>query len=328
MNDIARMLDDTTDKLLAAHAETSRNDPSHADLKAALGDAGLVLALAPEDAGGFGCDWTEAAVIAFQWGRYASPLPIVPMLLAVRLAALAGDMTFAENGLAVLRIPDAAPPQAPLVDGRDAILLLVRDDENPRIEIINATVDETVADLLGEPWIILGEDTLTAVHEISSADMITTVAGGCLLYAASIAGALSRVLETIIEYANTRTQFGRPLSKFQALQHLIADASAEAVATEAALNAGLHALDNGTATPQDWLSAKAQAGRAAGAVAASAHQVMGAIGFTDEHPLHHYTKRLWTWRDDWMAQSRCELEIGRNAFTAGGNDLWPLIVDR
>jgi acyl-CoA dehydrogenase len=55
---------------------------------------------------------------------------------------------------------------------------------------------------------------------------------------------------------------------------------------------------------------------------------MGAIGFTDEHVLHRYTKRLWAWRDRWGRQSWCEAEIGRLACAAGGGGLWPLIADR
>ena len=53
-------------------------------------------------------------------------------------------------------------------------------------------------------------------------------------------------------------------------------------------------------------------GEAAGDGAAIAHQVHGAMGFTYEHSLHHFTRRLWAWRE----------EFGNESFWAASSAAW------
>ncbi len=57
-------------------------------------------------------------------------------------------------------------------------------------------------------------------------------------------------------------------------------------------------------------SAKIRVGEAAGEGAAIAHQVLGAIGFTKEHTLHRFTRRLWAWRDDFGNESQWAVKLG------------------
>src|SRR5690606_37212191 len=102
--------------------------------------------------------------------------------------------------------------------------------------------------------------------------------------AAQIAGALSRVLEMCVEYANTRAQFGRPIAKFQAIQHQLAELAEQAAAAQVASLYACRQIDadhirHGAAI------AKTCTGKAATRGAAIAHQVFGAIGVTDEHLL-------------------------------------------
>lgn len=74
--------------------------------------------------------------------------------------------------------------------------------------------------------------------------------------------------------------------------------------------------------------AKARVGEAAGHVAAICHQVHGAMGFTQEHPLHFSTRRLWAWRDEWGAETYWQEQIGRIVCAQGGEGFWPLLADR
>ena len=73
-------------------------------------------------------------------------------------------------------------------------------------------------------------------------------------------------------------------------------------------------------------AAKIRAGEAAGAGAAIAHQVHGAMGFTREYSLHQSTRRLWAWRDDFGAESIWATRLGALAIEGGADTLWPTLT--
>ena len=57
-------------------------------------------------------------------------------------------------------------------------------------------------------------------------------------------------------------------------------------------------------------------------IAAISHQSMGAMGFTHEHILHHYTRRLWVWRRDFGSETFWGDKIGAAYAKAGSEALW------
>jgi acyl-CoA dehydrogenase len=59
-----------------------------------------------------------------------------------------------------------------------------------------------------------------------------------------------------------------------------------------------------------------------------AHQVFAAIGITEDHMLHHFTRRLWSWRDEAGSEARWAAEIGRAALARGGENLWADLTAR
>jgi acyl-CoA dehydrogenase len=136
---------------------------------------------------------------------------------------------------------------------------------------------------------------------------------------------MERCLEYSLSHANERQQFGRSLSKFQAIQHMLAEAAGEFAASAAATDGATQAWGS----PDFALGAafaKARAGEAAGMVASICHQVHGAMGFTHEHPLHFATRRLWSWRDEFGAEPLWQEMIGRQICTGGGEALWDTLV--
>jgi acyl-CoA dehydrogenase len=119
-------------------------------------------------------------------------------------------------------------------------------------------------------------------------------------------------------------QFGRPIGNFQVIQHNIVIMAGHVVAAGAA--ADLAAESFGNPDPLPVAIAKVRCGEAAGAVASSAHQIHGALGFTAEHVLHRYSKRLWAWRDEYGAEPFWSEIIGNAALRAGPEGLWPLLT--
>jgi acyl-CoA dehydrogenase len=50
------------------------------------------------------------------------------------------------------------------------------------------------------------------------------------------------------------------------------------------------------------------------------------MGFTQEHPLHRATRRLWSWRDEFGSDALWQERIGRAVCAGGGAALWPMLV--
>ena len=113
------------------------------------------------------------------------------------------------------------------------------------------------------------------------------VATGQRALAHELVGASRTMLQLAREHAVDRVQFDRPIAGFQAVRHRLAESL---VATEAAEAAAAAAWDEGS--PLAAALAKAIAGRAARTVARHAQQVLAGIGFTTEHPLHLYVRRV------------------------------------
>ncbi len=115
------------------------------------------------------------------------------------------------------------------------------------------------------------------------------------LYAAQLAGAMQAVFSRTLQYANDRTQFGRPIGKFQAIQHQLSVMAEHAFAARMAAQMGCR---SSTFMPIRLCVAvaKARTSEAAVEVAALAHSIHGAIGFTQAFDLQLYTRRLHRWR--------------------------------
>jgi acyl-CoA dehydrogenase len=150
---------------------------------------------------------------------------------------------------------------------------------------------------------------------------------GGLCRAAQMAGAMAAALELSTRYANDRVQFGRPIGKFQAIQQQLALLAEQAAAASVAVeSAAIAVATNRPSAALAVAAAKIRAGEAAGKVAEIAHQVHGAIGFTHEHSLQRLTRRLWSWRDEFGAESHWSRELGKAVMAADAEALWPAIT--
>ena len=110
-----------------------------------------------------------------------------------------------------------------------------------------------------------------------------------------LSGALMAVFQRTLQYANERNQFGRPIGKFQAIQHQLAVMSEHAFAARMAAQLGCSG--EGIAPVRLRVAvAKARTSEAALVVAELGHSIHGAIGFTEEYDLQLLTRRLHAWR--------------------------------
>jgi hypothetical protein len=120
------------------------------------------------------------------------------------------------------------------------------------------------------------------------------------------AGACRAMLDLARAHAVERVQFGRPIARFQAVRHRLAEAL---VAIEA-LDATLQAAGDEPG-PRTAALAKVVAGRTARTVAAQCQQVLAGIGFTTDHAFHLFLKRTMVLDGLFGSADEVALDVGR-----------------
>jgi acyl-CoA dehydrogenase len=154
---------------------------------------------------------------------------------------------------------------------------------------------------------------------------------GAFLRVGQSAGALDAALAMSIEHTNGREQFGKPLSKQQAVQQNLAILACEAAAVNVAGQAAARALDY-AADSKDALfeiaAAKLRTNKAIGIGTAIAHQAHGAIGFTQDYALHPLTSGLMRWRSEFGNDAYWADILGGLASKHGGAGLWAEVTRR
>jgi len=132
------------------------------------------------------------------------------------------------------------------------------------------------------------------------------VALGRRAVAYEIGGACRAMLDLARDHALERVQFDRPIARFQAVRHRLAEALVAVESLEAALAAA-----RDVPTAETAALAKAVAGRSAHTVARHSQQVLGGIGFTTEHAFHRYLKRTIALEGVLGSADEIALDVGR-----------------
>ena len=287
-----------------------------------LAEQGVCGIVVPEVDGGTGLGLLDAAIVAVELGRAATPVSFHSACVAAPLAivlssnadakkrwlapACAGKalLSFAASAPAVsggklsgraLFVPDAANADAfVIVAGEGAkreALLIERKTPGLKIDIL-ATVDDTrrVGELIFEDVAVTPAMRLGGV-DAAGIDRIVDAAR--IMLAADAFGAAERALEEAVRYALTRKQFNRVVASFQGVKHICAQAYAELEPLRAFLWYAAFAWDekNDEAARMAAL-VKAHASEAATAAVTTAVQVFGGMGFTWECDAHIWFKRV------------------------------------
>lgn len=350
MNETQIMLEDTVNRLFGARlgwdqltAIEEQGFPSA--LWAETVEQGINKVLADENAGGMGIGWADAYPVLRACGVHAVPLPVVEAVIAEWLALqaganlpsgvpglLPGTIAAADVSATTLTLKGVRTPW-----GRNADFLVgVAAKGNHAELIVAASAGLAVAaeeNIGRDPRDTLsGQAQVLSRHDLPlAADCIHWL--GALVRSAQIAGAGAAALELALKYGAERSQFGKPLSGFQAIQHYLADLAGVVASVDAICMAACVGLDirgmavEGRNARFEIAAAKCRASEAVEKLTRLSHQVHGAIGFTYEYGLHFLTRRLWAWRAEFGGAGEWGEYLGRIAVEVGGDGIWPVITD-
>lgn len=318
------------------------------DLWQAVAETGVPLAALPEAAGGADAEWSDLYAVLRVAGRHAAPIPLAETMLAGwvgasaglelsdgpmavgpvhatdrlvverdgngwRLSGMAGRVPYASHAVRTMLIADG--PEGEMAVGLD------------RVGEAEVKPGKNIA---GEP-----RDSLAFGNVRLPADAVRPVGSGvsraglyrrgALARAVMMSGALERAMDLAVGYAQERVQFGRPISRFQAVQQNLAVLAGQTAAAVAAANLGIEALGN---KQEAFLIAvaKTRVGEAATLACEIAHQVHGAIGYTREYALQLSTRRLWSWREEFGSDPEWAARVGEAACAGGADALWPMLT--
>lgn len=275
-----------------------------------LGEVGLLGLLVAEDAGGIGGTEIDLVLLLEECGRFAVPGPLAEHVAVAVPALSAAGAAQARQALAGDLIAVAAEQTAPTVRWAVVADLLVRVADDG-LALTQA------ADLrIGEPRVSVdGSVTAAAVDVRGSTQLANTAPEvarkrAALSVAAQLLGLADRMIAVTAEHVKARRQFGAPVGSQQSVKHLLADAL---VALEHArpvvYRAGWVLATDADAPDLAVSFAKVYATRAADIAARAALQCHGAIGYSWEHDLHLWMKRVWALSTAWGTTAEHEERV-------------------
>jgi alkylation response protein AidB-like acyl-CoA dehydrogenase len=257
---------------------------------------GLTL---PQSDGGAGYSLAEESLLFRELGRHLIPGPVLPTVLAARIAASAGADTVAAELVGGIRLAGLAETQAGDNDflvwiAGPVDLLVVVDVAANEIELVEASQMECarVARSLDPAYGIAEGSRRDLGEPVATANAAEVVRHGTVLLAAMLSGIAEAERDIGAAYAKERVQFGRPIGSFQAVKHRAADTAvrAEAAWCQTAV-AALRVAGCAEDAAFHASCAKLVAGDAAIRNGRDTIQNLGGIGFTAEHDAHLYLKR-------------------------------------
>lgn len=307
---------DPLEKLLALHATPAVVRAVEAGEGAATSrqawiESGFADLLMPEASGGAGLSMRMADELLRTCAKHLLPWPLdVTMIVRPALAAMGIDVpegfvaiapqtSVDADGRVLCRgVPDGSAADWILAITPDAAMLVPTRERGAGAMFRGGAVSTDVF------WHARPEG-MQLIHETRDWTRI----GACLM-ATRIAGAMERLLEMTLAHASTRSQFGKPLAAFQAIQQQLAVMAEQVAAARMAASIGMLA-DGIEPDPLRAAIAKARTSEAVVAVTSIAHAVHGAIGIAAEFDLQLFTRRLHAWRLAFGTERRWHGVVGR-----------------
>ena len=336
MSELAVLIEESATRLFEGFAESD----AHITMEAGqfpeklwedfLAD-GWLRTMLSEDNDGAGLGLAGGMLLMRLAGYYNVPLPVVESLTGLYLAAEAGfDLNDELVIPVVLSTTDNSDQKIELRNvpwARYAKAIVVAFEAEGQTQLVQITVGQLDLvkgnNMAGEPRDDVSFDAslLTTAKPLNTISIEQILSWLALGRAAQMAGALRSVLERTVEYANERSQFGRQIGKFQAVQLQLAVQAEMTSASICAVDAAIKHLG----TAEEWeliASAKITTSESAGYASKTAHAVHAAIGFTQEYPLQLSTRRLWSWRDEYGSEAQWSAKLGEHCLQLKTDNLW------
>ena len=315
------VLYDSFERLLgdASTPDTVRQteaDPSSHSVWQQLAESGFTDAMVSETAEGAGLSLAEAFRLFLVCGRQALTVPLAHTM-AVKAILKANGINVPDGPITISTLPvnnsDGALECRAVPFGKTAQWILV-----PHGGAADGSKDALLP-------VSSAECNDTGVHGSLQAhfrwtrpfaDGLVIEAGtpwfelAAVITASQMAGAMDAILSMTVRYAGERTQFGRPIGKFQAVQQQLAVLAELAIASRISAEAGCREQSPYTPNLLSAAVAKARASEAARTVVSIAHAVHAAMGITAEYDLQLYTRRLIEWSNDYGSAGYWNRRVG------------------
>jgi len=257
--------------------------------------SGLLALLTP----GVGGTHVDLAVCSEAHGHAASSLPLADLAISSWLLDRAGMPEAGAEGqqlIGLARAVEQTTSPVPMAADMDGFAVARRTDDGEFVALVRdpKLLAMTTLDL-SRSWARLNFDGSVLEWFALPAGTLQQVRDALAVHRAFDAlGGAARLLEMTVAYAGQREQFGAAIGSFQAVKHHCADMAVGVEAGRAALWAAALSLDSAADDVRSRAAsaAIAYAKSAASQVAGTALQVHGGIGFTWEHDLHLFLRRI------------------------------------
>jgi acyl-CoA dehydrogenase len=275
-------------------------------------DSGFLDALVPESKGGSGLALSDVVPLFLAAGKYLIPIPFAETMVA--RALIAESEMQAPRGMAIMLWPTTSAGLLrsqiePL--GAPSSLALVQRGTTFQLVPVNSGEQGTDPFRMSSAVCCTGTAPDWSARPLLSFSLadIDLFHFAAAIAAATMAGALQRLLELSLTHVNDRRQFGRTLSKFQAIQQQMSVFAEKAVCAQVAARIGLSATGLVLDIARVAI-AKCVVNESASVCASIAHAVHGAIGISEAHDLQLYTRRLARWRLSFGSETYWQRHLG------------------
>ncbi len=313
----------------------------------AVAEAGFAWIGVPESAGGSGGTLADACEVLRIAGAHAAPIPLAETgIIGGWLLACAGlplpdgpitvapgrpgdDLTVTINGDGSATL-DGSLQRVPWAARSDVLALFDASSGKVIAAPNSAYTTERLTNMAGEPreTVSFANAMIDAAAVADAGPEVTADAlrnRGALSRTMLMAGALEAMLDLTVEYCEVRQQFGKPIGRFQAVQQHLVWTAQDAAITKMAAQVAARQAARGDGR-FEIAAARSLANECASTATRQCHQAHGAMGMTQEYVLHHFSRRLWSWRSEWTHPGEWSLNVGRFAESVGAENLYPLIT--